>query len=98
MDGSAGQAQAVAGLLFAAVGLLILGWRVAGEGHPAGALGRIAADLLVGTAWVLAVNLAAAPLGLHIGWNPATALIAGSLGLPGVAALVVLAASGRWLP
>ena len=57
-----------------------------------------AGDLIAGTVWLLALNLAASPLGLHVGWNPVSALIAGSLGLPGVAALLVLAATAARLP
>ncbi|PZN07264.1 MAG: hypothetical protein DIU69_11945 [Bacillota bacterium] len=76
----------------------MLGWRVAGSRDAAGALRRLAGDLIAGTVWLLALNLAASPLGLHVGWNPVSALIAGSLGLPGVAALLVLAATAARLP
>lgn len=93
-----GSAPVSSGAVLAGLALIILGWRVAGTRDPAAALRRLAGDILVGTAWVLAVNLAASPVGLHVGWNPVTALIAGALGLPGVAALVVLAARAMAFP
>ncbi|HEY8393634.1 MAG TPA: pro-sigmaK processing inhibitor BofA family protein [Thermaerobacter sp.] len=91
-------APAMAGAVLAGIALIILTWRVAGARDPAAAVRRLAGDMLVGTVWILAVNLAASPAGLHVGWNPLAALIAGALGLPGVAAMVILRATAMALP
>lgn len=98
MDSNAGPAPAITAAVLAGLALAMLGWRVAGSRDAAGALWRLTGDLIAGTAWLLALNLAASPLGLYVGWNPASALIAGTLGLPGVAALLVLAATATRFP
>lgn len=45
---------------------------------------------LAGGAAVWALDWAGRSVGLHVALNPATALVAGVLGLPGLAALVAL--------
>jgi len=45
---------------------------------------------LIGGVLLWMVNLVGGYIGLHIGLNPVTALLAGFLGLPGVAALVAI--------
>ena len=82
----------------AAVVLGAVVWRAATAASAGEALARLAADLVIGSGWVLALNLLLAPLGAHVGWNPATAWLAGSLGLPGAVALALLAVMARWQP
>lgn len=45
---------------------------------------------LVGGVLLWMVNLVGGYIGLHVGLNPVTALLAGFLGLPGVAALAAI--------
>ncbi len=82
----------------AAVLLGALAWRAATAASAGEALARLMADLAVGSGWVLALNLLLSPLGAHVGWNPATAWLAGTLGLPGAMALALLALMARWQP
>lgn len=75
-------------LVLTALGVALVGYRVLkGVLHPAALL--VWRGLAGGAAlWVL--NLAGGPLGFHIGLNPATALAAGFLGVPGLFALTGL--------
>ncbi len=45
---------------------------------------------LIGGVLLWLVNLVGGYIGLHIGLNPVTALLAGFLGLPGIAALAAI--------
>ncbi|MBL0389027.1 pro-sigmaK processing inhibitor BofA family protein [Tumebacillus sp. ITR2] len=58
--------------------------------EPGTALMNLVRGLIVGVVALVLVNLAGGYFGFHIGLNPATALTAGLLGLPGVAALVII--------
>ncbi|ADU50201.1 hypothetical protein Tmar_0076 [Thermaerobacter marianensis DSM 12885] len=87
---------AAAGLAAVVVGALA--WRSATAPTAGEALARVAADLAVGSGWIVGLNVLLAPLGAHVGWNPATAWLAGGLGLPGVLALALLAVMARWQP
>ena len=98
MEAIAGDAQVWATAGMAAVALAALAWRCGNAASPGQALARVGADLAVGTGWVMAVNLLLSPLGAHVGWNPGTAWLAGSLGLPGAAALAALALIAGWSP
>lgn len=89
-------AWATMGLAAVVLGAVL--WRAATAASAGEALTRLAVDLAVGSGWVLALNLLLAPLGAHVGWNPATAWLAGSLGLPGAVALALLAVMARWQP
>ena len=89
-------AWAVAGVAAVVVGALV--WRLVGASTAGEAVARLVGDLLVGTGWILALNVLLAPLGAHVGWNPATAWLAGSLGLPGAMALALVAVMARWRP
>ena len=51
---------------------------------------RVIVNGLVGFALLWLLNWAGGFIGLHVGMNPVTALVAGFLGIPGVVLLVVL--------
>lgn len=52
---------------------------------PMGPLWRVCCRGVLGGMGLLALNLSGAPMGWHLPLNPCTALLAGWLGLPGVA-------------
>lgn len=58
--------------------------------EPGRALMGLLRGLIIGVVALFLVNLVGQAFGFHIALNPATALTAGVLGLPGVAALVVI--------
>lgn len=75
-------------LVIAALGTALIGYRVLKSVlHPAALL--LWRGLTGGLA-LWALDLAGGPLGFHIGLNPATALAAGFLGVPGLFALTGL--------
>lgn len=78
--------------------LVALLWRLKDVRTPVEAARRLAADLAIGSGWVLAMNLMMAHWGVRVGWNPATALLAGCLGWPGVAALAIMAILAKGNP
>ncbi|KEO81455.1 pro-sigmaK processing inhibitor BofA family protein [Tumebacillus flagellatus] len=78
----------VIGLMIGAVVVLYLLAQFVRE--PGAALMNLVRGLIVGLVALVLVNLVGGSFGFHIGLNPATALTAGLLGLPGVAALVVI--------
>jgi inhibitor of the pro-sigma K processing machinery len=57
---------------------------------PGRALMGLLRGVIVGVVALFVVNLVGQSFGFHIGLNPATAITAGVLGLPGVAALVII--------
>jgi inhibitor of the pro-sigma K processing machinery len=57
---------------------------------PAYAILRVIKGFLVGVIALLAINWVGTAIHLHIPLNPVTALIAGILGIPGIAALLVM--------
>ncbi|MCX7571917.1 pro-sigmaK processing inhibitor BofA family protein [Tumebacillus sp. DT12] len=58
--------------------------------EPGRALFGLLRGMIVGVVALFLINLVGASFGFHIGLNLVTALTAGILGLPGVAALVVI--------
>ena len=44
----------------------------------------------LGLAFLVLVNFLAAPVGIHIGINPVTAIAVGALGIPGVIIILIL--------
>lgn len=67
--------------------LYILGWLLI---VPLKYLTRLIINGVVGGILLLVVNFFGGYIGLHIGINPVTALIAGLLGVPGVIMLIIL--------
>jgi inhibitor of the pro-sigma K processing machinery len=57
---------------------------------PAYAIMRVLKGFIVGVIALLAINWIGTAIHLHIPLNPVTALIAGLLGIPGIAALLVI--------
>ncbi|GIM46006.1 pro-sigmaK processing inhibitor BofA [Collibacillus ludicampi] len=57
---------------------------------PAYAIMRMIKGFIVGVIALLAINWIGTAIHLHIPLNPVTALIAGLLGIPGIAALLVI--------
>jgi inhibitor of the pro-sigma K processing machinery len=55
--------------------------------RPLEVLLRVAGSSITGGLALWVINLAGAPVGFHLALNPASAAIAGMLGLPGVVAL-----------
>ncbi|PWK05159.1 pro-sigmaK processing inhibitor BofA family protein [Tumebacillus permanentifrigoris] len=78
----------VIGLMIGAVVLIYLVGQFMRE--PGVALMNLLRGVIVGLVALFLVNFAGQYFGFHIGLNPFTALTAGLLGLPGVAALVVI--------
>jgi inhibitor of the pro-sigma K processing machinery len=76
------------------VGLGVILLLLFGAGQRLLALGRLILRFMVrgllGLALVMIMNVAAQPVGLRVGVNPVTALVAGCLGVPGMALLIVL--------
>jgi inhibitor of the pro-sigma K processing machinery len=58
--------------------------------EPGNAIMRLLRGLIVGVVSLFVINLIGASFGFHIAINPVTAATTALLGLPGVAALVVL--------
>ena len=59
-------------------------------GKPARWIGRLLLNGIIGGVVLYLVNLFGGLIGLHAALNPFTALIAGTLGIPGVALVLVL--------
>ena len=78
----------VIGLLIGAVALIVLAAQFLRE--PGQGLMNLLRGVIVGVVAIFVINLIGASFGLHIALNPVTALPAGILGLPGVAALVAI--------
>jgi len=76
------------GLLVGAVALIVLIAQFLRE--PGQGLMNLLRGVIVGVVAIFLINVIGAGFGLHIALNPVTALTAGILGLPGVAALVAL--------
>lgn len=80
-------------------GLIILAWIIGvlivfafGKAMllPLKVILRLVINGIIGGIVILLINLLGAPLGFRISLNPASALVAGILGLPGVILLVIL--------
>jgi len=67
--------------------LYILGWLLI---VPLKYLSKLIINGVIGGVLLFIVNFFGGYIGLHIGINPVTALIAGLLGVPGVIMLIVL--------
>lgn len=51
---------------------------------------KLVLNIIIGLILLLLVNTFAGPIGLHIPFNTVTALVAGTLGIPGVILLIIL--------
>lgn len=58
--------------------------------HPLRWIGRLAVRLLIGVFFLFLLNVVGQSFSLHIPINIATASVSGLLGIPGVAALVLI--------
>lgn len=81
-------------LLAYAVALILLVAVVRAFAAPLRLLLALAVRIALGGLAIWLLNALGGPHGLHVGLNPATALIAGVLGLPGLAMLVALRVAG----
>ena len=73
---------------FAALCIVFLLGKILGK--PARWIGRMLLNGIIGGVVLYLVNLFGGLIGLHAALNPFTALIAGTLGIPGVALVLVL--------
>ena len=73
---------------FAALCLVFLLGKILGK--PARWIGRLLLNGIVGGVALYLVNLLGGAIGLHAALNPLTALIAGTLGVPGVALVLLV--------
>lgn len=81
------ETELLVALLVALLAALALGLLLYAPGRSLASLGLRFAG---GGAALWGLNLAGAAIGFHLGLNPATALIVGILGLPGLALLIWL--------
>jgi len=77
-------------LLWCGAGLVLLFLIAQVVQYPKLILFRLAKSAVFGVLFVVAVNWIGGYFNFHLPFNPATALTAGFLGIPGVAALVTL--------
>lgn len=73
---------------FAALGIIFFLGKILGK--PARWIGRLILNGVIGGITLYVVNLFGEMIGLHAALNPLTALIAGTLGLPGVVLVLLL--------
>ncbi len=80
--------------LLIGIGLFLAGVYVVSQfvRYPGQMFWKLAKSAVLGCLFVLAVNWIGGYFQFHLPFNPITALTAGFLGIPGVAALVVLKA------
>ncbi len=72
------------------VGMILLLFLVGTPFKPLKILGRFSVKLIIGAVLLYIVNIVGGTYGLHIPINPSTTLVSGILGIPGVAALIVI--------
>jgi inhibitor of the pro-sigma K processing machinery len=72
------------------VGMILLLFLVGTPFKPLKILGRFSIKLIVGAVILYIVNIVGGKFGMHIPINPSTTLVSGILGLPGIAALIVI--------
>lgn len=77
-----------AGLLVGMVVLLLLVSKILRD--PARVIFRVIKGFLVGVILLLLLNGIGTAIHLHIPFNPYTVMVAGLLGIPGIAALLVI--------
>lgn len=80
--------------LLIGIGLFLVGVYVVSQfvRYPGQMFWKLVKSAILGCLFVLAVNWIGGYFQFHLPFNPITALTAGFLGIPGVAALVVLKA------
>lgn len=78
----------IAGWILGGLAAVYLLFRVIGE--PGALLAGVGKTLLFGVIGLYLLNLAGQYIQLHIPINPLTALLAGLLGVPGLAALIAI--------
>lgn len=73
-----------------AAGVLLLLLLLQVLARPLEVLLRLLGSSLVGGLLLWGINLIGRPFGFHLGLNPASALVAGVLGIPGVVSLGIM--------
>ena len=78
-------------VFIAIIGGLILMLLVMGTTlKPIRFLGQILIKVIIGAAFLFFLNILGNQVGIHVPINPATSVVAGLLGVPGVAALAAI--------
>ena len=78
-------------VFIAIIGGLILMLLVMGTTlKPIRFLGQILIKVIIGAAFLFFLNILGNQVGIHVPINPATSIVAGLLGVPGVAALAAI--------
>ena len=81
------QLEAILAYVFGLVLLYFAGWLLL---VPFKVIVKLIINALIGGVVLLLINLFGGGIGLQIGINPVTALVAGILGVPGVILMIIL--------